>query len=415
MVGDAALVVIRRLVVAHHVGGAVYLVFNELVAGEEVDVVPVFRVAAPHEFAGADDHVLEAAGFAVFLGHRVPLRVFGNPAEGGGKGAGVVVDALGGNALLLLAGDARELGQPGRHPHRRVDMAHELVAPVEVARLPQQGGGEARGEVERDFVLGDDIAVGEGLQHHAVADELLAAPGVAREVEAAVKKIDVVGELVVGLGLVVVARPEGADLALDDERPHPAHQSGGALLGLLVVRVVADKAVEGGKDVAHFVERAVHRVRPGILVVVAQPVRTPVGEEELAEGGQHFGGMAILDAKDLHAGVEALVPGGDEFGVIDAAVGGLCRLLVGENEPIGKVAFRLVGHLGEVVEGAPRAGLEVEVLVFHGCRLVVSLSVTWGGRPPAGERAFGAVGLAGKAEVVMDLDEALLEQAAAFV
>ena len=178
-------------------------------------------------------------------------------------------------------------------------------------------------------------------------------------------------ELVDRRGLLGVAGPERADLALDDERAHAADEPRGALVGLLVGRVVADHAVEGREHVAHLVERGVHRVRPGELAVVAQALGAPVGEDVAAEGGEHVRAAAV--AEDAHRRVEPLVPGGDELRVVDAAVGGLGRLLVGEDEPVGQVVVRGVDHGGQVVERTFRAGAQVEVLVVHGCRVVVGV------------------------------------------
>ena len=151
-----------------------------------------------------------------------------------------------------------------------------------------------------------------------------------------------------------------------------ADEAGGAPVGLLVVRMVADHAVERGEDVANLVERGVHRVRPGELAVVAQALGAPVGEDVAAEGGQDVRAAAV--AEDAHRRVEPLVPGGDELRVVDAAVSGLGRLLVGEDEPVGQVVVGRIDHRREVVQGTLRAGAQVEVLVVHGVPVGVGLA-----------------------------------------
>ena len=358
-VGDA--VAVRQGVVAGDVTGVAHLIFHQLVAGETVHHVPVFGITALYQLMRAHDHILDAAGLAVLFLNGVPLGVFRQPAERGGKRKSVIVDALALLDIVFVVRETAELDDAGGEPHGGMHVAEKLHAVVEIARYAQQVVCEALRQVQRHLVALQLPAAHQRQQRNGVADRLFAAPGVAGEIEAAVFQVHVVREFVHRHGLFTVAAPERAHLALDHKRPHAPHQLGGAHLGKLVVRVFLGDQVHRGQNVAHLVKGCVHRVGPRVGLAEAQPVLAPALHQVPPKALLYL--VPFFRAEDIHAAAKPLIPRANQLGVVHTAVGGLGGLLVGQKQPVRQVVVSGVHHVGDVMVYQPRAFGQIEFLV----------------------------------------------------
>ena len=242
-------------------------------------------------------------------------------------------------------------------PHGGMDMAEVLHLVVEVLGGVQHEVADALGQIQRHFVAGQLISADQGGDHDGVADALLAAAGVAGQVEAAVGQINVVGEFVHGHGLGGVTGPEGTQLSLDDQAAHAADQLAGTALSLCILGIFLHDAVQSGQDIAHLVEGCMDGVGPGVLLAEAQTVLTPGLHQVAAEGLLHI--VALGGIEHLHGGIQTLVPGAHQLGIVHAAVGGLGGLLVGQQQPVGQVVLGGVDHIQDIVVDHLHAFLDI--------------------------------------------------------
>ena len=83
----------------------------------------------------------------------MPLGILGNPSEGRGNTAHIVVDAFALEDVFLICGQSAEFHQTAGKPHSGMDMTEKLHFVVEISGRTEDIVGDADGKIERSFIL----------------------------------------------------------------------------------------------------------------------------------------------------------------------------------------------------------------------------------------------------------------------